>query len=213
MTTLITRLYADKDTAKQASEALEAKGFDRNSVSLLGSDTAAMADAGLDEAVSGAYAAQMSGDNSLLMLRAPFGSVGTAVSALNRFDAIEVDTEQETYIRPVDDPSMSSSIIPGNKKFLTSQSEIGSGTGFSEAFGMRLLSRRQQGKAKVGHSTKTGKRENLLSRKQTGKAKVSHRTVTGKRWNLIKKPSAGTSVIHNPTPFSSMLGWPTIIRD
>jgi len=47
MTTLITRLYADKDTAKQASEALEAKGFDRNSVSLLGSDTAAMADAGL----------------------------------------------------------------------------------------------------------------------------------------------------------------------
>lgn len=215
MATLITRLYADKATATEVTDALLAQGFPDWTMRTIEGDAGtarmAMDDAGLDPSAANAYAERMQEGGALVAVDAPFGTVGQATRTLDRYDAVEVDTTQEVYRSPATDPDYASSIIPGNKKFLTSRSEIGHSTVTGERSNM--LSDRQRGKAKVGHSTKTGKRENLLSRRQKGRAKVSHKTVTGKRWNLVKKPRPGKSVVRTPTPFSDLFGWPTIIRD
>lgn len=210
MTTLITRLYADKDTASQASKALIARGFEKNSIQTL-DGCAGLADMGVDSAVTDAYSAAMGDGNAVLALKAPFGSVGMAVSTLGDFDPIEVDAAQELYIAPKTNPEIMLSIIPGNKKFLTARSEVGHSTITGER--RNLLSSNQKGRADTYHGTKMGSRKSQLSRNQKGRSKPKHYTVMGKRSSLVKKPRAGTSLISDPTPFSSFFGWSTIIRD
>ncbi|GEM_PF-3343080 len=217
MTTLITRLFADKGTASQVSEALLSDGFNKRAVRAIeGGDSAArdaMADMGISGAAAEAYASKMAGGNALVAVRAPFGRAGSAMTVFDRFDPIEVDVAEETHIRAETDPRYAKSIIPGNKKFLTMESAVGSGTGFSDTFGMRLLSRNQRGKASVDTSTissKFGMR--MLSSNQRGKAKVGTSTISEKMGlKLVKQPSAKKSIIrNNPTPFSSALGLPTL---
>jgi len=218
MTTLITRLFADRDTAAKASDALISGGFDRKSVRAIDGDQgaarSALTDMGVSDAAADTLAGKVAGGNGVVALRAPFGRAGDAISTLDRFDPVEVDIEQETHISAVTAPENALSIIPGNRKFLTSEDAVGSGTGFSESLGMPLLSSRQRGKAKVDTSTISKKFGfTLLSRKQGGKAKVDTSTISEKLGlKLIKKPRGGKSIVRNPTPFSSALGWPTIIR-
>lgn len=218
MTTLITRLFTDKDTAAKASDALLSRGFDRKSVRAIDGDRgaarSALADMGVNDAAADALAGKVADGNGVVALRAPFGKAGDAISTLDRFDPIEVDIEQETHISAVTSPENALSVIPGNKKFLTAEDAVGSGTGFSESLGMPLLSSRQRGKAKVDTSTMSERFGfKLLSRKQGGKAKVDTSTISEKLGlKLIKKPRDGKSIVRNPTPLSSALGWPTIIR-
>jgi len=218
MTTLITRLFADRDTAAKASEALLSGGFNRKSVSAIDGDQSAarsaLVDMGVSDAAADVLAGKVAGGSGVVALRAPFGKAGDAISTLDRFDPVDVDIEQEAHISAAPAPEYSKSIIPGNKKFLTMDGAVGSGTGFSESIGMPLLSSRQRGKAKVDTSTISQRFGfKLLSRKQGGKAKVDTSTISEKLGlKLVKKPREGTSVINNPTPFSSMLGWPTIIK-
>ena len=209
MSTLITRLFANENTASQASEALVSDGFHKSSVRIIGgSESAAreaMAAMGVDDAAADVYAGRIAGGNALVAMRAPFGMSGGAMATLEKFESIEVDMPQESHISYQSDPDLEPpKIIPGNKKFLTAEGSVGTSTSFSEFFGMRLLSRKQGGSAKVRTSTMTG---NTLSDKQGGKARVSSWTITS---NLLKKPGKGKSIIRNPTPFSSALGWPTL---
>jgi len=222
MTTLITRLFADKDTASRASEALQDRGFDRKSVRAIegdeGAARAALADMGVSDAAIDVLAGKVAGGNAVVALRAPFGMAGSAISTLDRFDPLDedIDIEQETHISAETDPDLAvPSIIKGNKKFLTHEGAVGTSTGFSEMFGLPLLTRRQGGKADVDTSTISQKFGlKLLSPKQGGKARVGTSTISERLGlKLIKKPSAGKSLIDDPTPFSSALGWPTIIRD
>ena len=219
MSTLITRLLADEDTASEASRALAQKGFDDSAVRVVsgsgGSARESMADFGVSDNTAEAYAGHLDGGKALVAVRAPFGMAGDAMSALKGFDAIEVDVEQEQHISYKTNPEDALSIIPGNKKFLTDRSSVGTGTGFSEMFGWSLLTDRQRGKASVETETISKKLGiPLLANRQWGKAGVDTSTVSEKiGLATIKKPRGGKSIIRKPTPFSSALGWPTIIRD
>ncbi len=219
MTTLITRLFADDSIAAKASDALQAGGIDEDAIRAIGGSDAAtaMADVGLGEDAVAAYSGAMSGSNTLVAIRAPFGTTGRALTALKKFDAIDVGLEsQEAHISAQDDPEMQSSIIKGNKKFLT-------GKGVTESryispFGFPLLSKNQRGKAKVDTkpvlSSKLGWR--TTKPPKAGKRVLSDNPTPLSSMigmSLIKKPRLRNSVMSdNPTPFSSALGWPTIIK-
>jgi len=219
MSTLITRLLANEDTASEASRALARKGFDDGAVRVVsnsgGSARESMVDFGVSDSTADAYIDHLDSGNALIAVRAPFGMAGDAMSALRPFDAIEVDVEQEQHISYKTNPEDALSIIPGNKKFLTDRSSVGTGTGFSDMFGWSLLTDRQRGKASVETETISKKLGMpLLTNRQRGKAGVDTSTVSEKiGLATIKKPRGGKSIIRNPTPFSSALGWPTIIRD
>lgn len=219
MTTLITRLLANENTAREAAAALTARDFHEDAIHVVSGSPAssreAMARAGLSDRAAEAYAGHLGGGNTLLAVRAPFGMAGEAVSVLRKFDTIDVDVEQEQHVSYATSDDYRSSIIPGNRKFLTDPSNVGTGTGFSDMVGWSLVTDRQRGKANVGTSTVTGGKMGmrLVSRRQRGKANVGTSTISGKLGlSTVKRPRGGKSIIRNPTPFSSALGLPTVIE-
>lgn len=189
MTTLITRLLADAGTASEASTALQSNGFAEDSVGVIsGSEAdarAAMAEMGVSDEAASAYASGIAGGNALVSVRAPFGKAGSAITALKKFDAIDVGLENEdVHIEAKDDPQYATdSIIRGNRKFLTGDGALESGRHFMSFGG-------------------------LLSKSQRGKAKVDTSTISAKfGMKLIKQPKSKKNLLtNNPTPFSSLFG-------
>jgi hypothetical protein len=219
MTTLITRLLADEGTASEAASALEARGFNEDAVAVIsGSDaSAAMEKSGVSEEVASAYSSGLSSGNALVAVRAPFGMAGAAVTALKKFKPIDVGLEsEESHISAVTDPEMSSSIIKGNKKFLTGKGVTESGMRFTP-FGFPMLSKRQKGRASVDTSTISAKFGMPLIKQPPRKKSLTRNNPTpfsslfGMKTIKQRRSSGGNSVISdNPTPLSSALGWPTI---
>ncbi len=219
MTTLITRLLANAGAASEASTALQSSGFSDEAVGVIsGSEAdarAAMADMGVSDEAASAYASGIAGGNALVSVRAPFGQAGRAITALKKFDTIDVGLENEdVHIEAKDDPAYANdSIIKGNKKFLTSDGATESGAHYMTLGG--LLSSNQRGKAKVDTSTISSKfgmklikqpkaKKNLLTDNPT-----PFSSLFGMK--LIKKSRDGKKpLIDNPTPFSSALGWPVL---
>ncbi len=218
MTTLITRLFADNTVASEASNALQANGIDEDAIRAISGGDArqAMVDVGLGEDAVAAYADKMSGGNTLVAVRAPFGTAGRAMTALKKFEAIDVGlASQEAHISAQDNPEMQSSIIKGNKKFLTGKGVTESR--YMSPFGFPLLSKNQRGRAKVDSSTISSK----FGWRTTKPPKEGKRVLSDNPtpfssllgMKLIKKPRLRTSVMRdNPTPFSSALGLSTLTK-
>ena len=98
MTTIITRLYQDEQTANGVAQTLRdhhfrSKMFD---VIVKGGDTAAsMAEAQVPDAVADGYAQGIEGGNALLVVRAPFGGAEKAGIIVDQAESLSGDS---TYV-------------------------------------------------------------------------------------------------------------------
>lgn len=124
MTTIITRLYADEETARDAADALVSERFSSDDMEVIAHDgstnpSEAMANAGLRSAARTAYGSAMSEGNALLVLRAPFGTSMKAARTIEHIDAIDVGLVDETTHVPSSGPSLSSTILSGHPLILS----------------------------------------------------------------------------------------------
>lgn len=126
MTTIITRLYADKATAETVAAALVSGGLTGNSITVIGdADAAAMKAARVPAASAGKYAAAMTGTQALLVVEAGFNPVGAARKAIKivgRTASIPCGIyDEDAYISESVDPSYAESVIKGGGLMLTNE--------------------------------------------------------------------------------------------
>ncbi|MEO1491624.1 MAG: hypothetical protein AAFV19_05660 [Pseudomonadota bacterium] len=98
MTTIITRLYKDEQTANGVAQALKDQKFRSNMLDVIvkGGDTAAqMSEAKVPAGVAGDYADGINGGNALLVVRAPFGAAEKAGILVDETDSLAGDS---TYV-------------------------------------------------------------------------------------------------------------------
>ena len=150
--------------------------------------------------------------NALVALRAPFGTAGRAITALKKFETIDVGLEEEeNYVGYKTDPSYNTKVIKGGKKYLTGKGVTEPRT-YYMSFGLPMLSANQKGKAKVSTETTFGM---PTIKPPSGKKRVisDNRTPFSSMFGMptIKEPSRKKRVTSdNPTPFSSAMGWRTL---
>lgn len=108
MTTIISRLYPDASAAEAARTNLLNIGQDDSTIRIITAQTAGGAEAAMKAARLGsvaiaAYAKAMTGDQTLLVVQAPFNPVGTArdaIKCLRRHPALNVGLDDEDiYLR------------------------------------------------------------------------------------------------------------------
>ncbi len=100
MTTIITRMYSAKTAANNVADALRAEAFPESIFDVIsGGDDAAerMAAAQVDAAEAAVYGPMLKGNNTLVVVRAPFAPFGAARTAMAIVDAgspMEVEVEK-----------------------------------------------------------------------------------------------------------------------
>lgn len=126
MTTIITRLYADKATADTVAAALVSGGIMQDSITVFGNaDVAAMKAARVPLDSAAKYAAAMQGGKTLLVVEAGFNPVGAARKAakiVNRAASIDCGVyEEDAYISESVDPAYATSVIKGGALMMTNE--------------------------------------------------------------------------------------------
>lgn len=153
MTTVITRLYQDNKTAGSVVSALKEAGFPDDTIDVLAageSDLAeALAKARVPAAAAETYAGEISGDTTLVVVRAPFTPFGAARKAIEIADATPAApsavTDNNAHISDTMKRELTLSVMTDHRLFLTDTKEMARNNGrISTGFGWRMLSRRQK---------------------------------------------------------------------
>ncbi len=198
MTTIITRLYSDEQTARNASAFLAKNGFvdrDRDVISGGEGGVVALRSAGVPADVAAAYAETLAGGTAVLVVRAGFGRAGKARALVAETETIDAGLpKQDFYVRGGLRPHTGRPVArPEDARILTGSGPggalISTPTPFSSWLGMTLLS--------------TGPRSSSV---MAGNKKItpgSHLTT----WTLNTP-----LMTDNVTPFSSLLGWKTLTK-
>lgn len=126
MTTIITRLYADKATADTVAAALVSGGLTADTITVIGhADATAMNAARVPSASAAKYVAAMTGDQALLVAEVGFNPVGAARKAakiVGRTASINCGVQDEdAYIAESVDPAYANSVIKGGALMLTNE--------------------------------------------------------------------------------------------
>lgn len=152
MTTVITRLYQDHQTAATVVSALKEAGFPDNTIDMLSagdSDLAgAMEAARIPADAAETYAGEVSGDVTLVVIRAPFTPFGAARKAIDIVDATasapSAVTDNNTLVSENIRRELTLSVMTSHRLFLTDTKEMSRNNGrISTGFGWRMLSRRK----------------------------------------------------------------------
>jgi hypothetical protein len=197
MTTIITRLYSDKAAAQTVVNALVSKGHHPSTIDIISGDsggTAAqrMRNARVGAEASRAYAGPVAGGKALVVVRAPFAPMGTALSAIrtvNAHPSIEVGlADEDVYIR--DEPNV---VRAG--KVLTDHPLIMSNP-----------------HRHLPHGHILGSNPVSASRPRTSAIRGGA-YISTKFWpmKLVSSPKQGTSAIRGGFLFSSIFGLPTLL--
>ena len=165
MTTVVSRLYADRKTADAVVEALLAEGHLAENIDVIDAPEGAaerMRAARVSREAAARYAEKLGDGKALVVTRVPFipfGAAANAIETVDRFDSVNAGVaNQNEYIR--EQPSerfFKKKVLEGNplmlttrlegphRRFLTkSPAESGASIGLiSEKFGLRLLSDRK----------------------------------------------------------------------
>jgi hypothetical protein len=202
MTTIITRLYADKATADAVAGALAGEGFPASIINVIpaADDPAAhIRAAGVRKGSVAAVAEKLTGSRALLVVRAPFSPIGAARRAMEIVDATEsihiAGVDQNDYVESNPDPRLSLSVLTDHPRFFSMDIVPGSGirTGLiSDAFGIRLLSSRR-------------KRDSAMR----GGGFMSTKLLP---FPLLIRGRRSTSAIRGGWSLSSALGWSTVAK-
>lgn len=105
MTTIITRLYPDSESAGQVHAALKDAGMPDSIMDMIAPSDTAKADiqaARVTDASAAIYADHLSGDRRLIVVRAPFNPIGAARTAIGIVDSVSsLDvgiTKEDQYV-------------------------------------------------------------------------------------------------------------------
>ena len=130
MTTIVSRLYPDHETAKAAYDALVELGCSDEELAIIesGGDTAhAMEAAGVPPRERGAYAEHLVDGRALVVVRARFGSAFIVGAALDEFASIEVPDVAVGMAHYAPEDTVASSVLKGSPLFLTNPNDGMSG--------------------------------------------------------------------------------------
>lgn len=198
MTTVITRLYADKSTAEAAAADLAGEGFASADIDVIDkADAAAMAEARVAEDAAGAIAAAMPAGAALLVVRAPFSPIGAARRAMEIVDghpAIETaTTARADYIRETPRAShFRPTILEDHPLFMTG--------------GAGAVTRRPEGMIGNSFGFKT-----IIRRKETpNSARWKGGAILGSVAPLLRKKSGKNSAIAGGQLFTATMGMPML---
>ena len=226
MTTVVSRLYDQVDTANRIADKLRAKGFpDRTLTVIEKADVAAMTAAQVSAANAERYAAAMTGGQALLVCRAPFTPFGAArvamavadsepwieVEGVSRNDHISVEPNLEAYLP---EAKVKHELI------LTSRDYVGSGISewqLSKVFNWPTISKKRDRKPSVIHGTRYMSRGfwpgPLLSNRPRKIHVLEGEPLMSKRFGnlpVLKPHKKGLSVMTDHPKFSERFGLKTI---
>lgn len=128
MTTIITRLYPDLATATSVAANLAQGGHDPSTIDVItrsgeGSVSARIRAARVQAAAAAAYAPRVEKGAALLVVRAPFAPMGTALHAkrlVNRTPSIDVGlAEEEHYIREQPNVETAGKVLSGTVFYMS----------------------------------------------------------------------------------------------
>lgn len=124
MTTIITRLYKDEQTANGVAQTLLDNHFRSAMMDVITSPSdahAAMTEASVPSGSQAAYAPGLEGGNSLLVVRAPFGAAEAANRVVDATDSVDVDLpRQSTYVATDMSAQYNNSILKDHPRFMSS---------------------------------------------------------------------------------------------
>jgi len=206
MPTIITRLYPDASKASQVVAALQEKGFARSDVDVVSgppdesesADAAALTrvihEAGVYAKAAQAYGERVAGGESLLVVRAPFGTATDAKVTADRYDPIPFDAVRTEVHKPQRAAPVKLIRVQNRRRILdghrtiTQVSLVKTKTPLSARFGLPVL--------------KAPKRAKMLAK---------HGPILG-GLSTLKRPAQKKSLMRSSTPLSSALGLQTLIR-
>ena len=227
MTTVISRLYADADTADAVVSKVRDIGISARDIDVLsksGADNLATAieAAQVDGDAAARYAAAMDANSRLVVVRAGFNPVGAALQAIGIADAagpVDAGIENENvYRRSEMRPDYRrSSVMKDSPRFLTGDLTW-SGT-VSEQMGWRLLRPHRERRSVIHGGRFMSKRIlpfPLLSKKRRKSSVISggrHMSTRLMPFPLLSKHKDRLSVVRGGSlPFAAIFGAPTLIK-
>lgn len=224
MTTIITRLFADKTSAVQAKERINFKGVPRRAMSVIadGDDLAGqMAAAKVHPTAIDAYARHVAQGKALLVARTTYRPLTAATivrDLLAKMETVDAGDLIDDYFE-TDGPDRAPSILDEHPLFLTLRQDQ---TGYESApvsvgLGIKLLSARKERTSARGTS---GARSRvfwpmpLLSKRERGSSVIKGgRHMSQTFWPaplLSTRPRQNSVIKGGDLPFSRTLSWPTI---
>lgn len=158
MTTVISRLYQDEQTAASVVSALKEAGFPDNTIDTIGSDqndlAEAIAAARVPTEAAETYAGEISDGVTLVVVRAPFTPFGAARSAIDIVDGTpsvaSAVTDNNSLVSETIRRELILSVMTSHPLFLTDAKEMSRNSGrISHGFGWRLLSKRKEKRSAI----------------------------------------------------------------
>ncbi|MEO1724097.1 MAG: hypothetical protein AAFR84_17055 [Pseudomonadota bacterium] len=216
MTTIITRVYDSEKKAKSAAAAAGEK-IGEGAVEVV-KDAAAFRGAVAKGGASGDAAASMAATipegGAMVVARAPWGAAARATAALNAAGPVSTEAPK-VYVADFAEGT-AGSIIPGNKKFLSSDpdhSKKKDPTPFSTLLGMSTLSDRKPKDVLMKGDTQIMPWKPLSDWKLGAPLITEDTAVFSKNfgWETLKdKPATQPLLERDKTPLSSAFGWKTL---
>lgn len=221
MATLITRLYDTKNTAAKVVKALSDSGLRESDVSLIdGADASGqLKSAGLTGSEAAQYAAKIEGGNAMVAARAPFGTALKTIKTMDATDAIDQGFTRSTVDHSGGTEEFNKKrYLAGNMRYFSSNMTrpvVNEGPAFSSRFGWKTLSSRKI----FGNGIIEGSKKMFPGRQISHWSMGSSLISSGKpflssliKWKTLSPAPKVQLKTENTTPFSSAMGWRTLIR-
>jgi len=213
MTTIITRLYAAKETAVDAVDALKRIGIEAKDVILLASASGKSADieallvkGGVPASAAAAYATKLRGGGSLVSVRAPWGFAVGAIKILDRFGPIDAGVHpSEHHVVAGWNEAAPFSAALGLPVLAQSKSSTvlkNDPAPFSKALGARTLSNSKSSTALLSNPAPLSSALGLAA---LSEAKPFS--------SLSKSDKPFSSLLKSAAPFSAFFSLPVLLND
>jgi hypothetical protein len=222
MTTVVSRLYDQVETANGVAAQLRSDGFpDKTLAVVTSADPAVMTAAGVPQAVAARYAQQMQAGHAVLVCRAPFTPFGAARRAMAVANATPAIAADDSYIR--EDAHLErhiNSVLTRHPMMMTREDYVGSGWAewrATHVLGWPTVTRRA---AAPDNLIRGGRAMSQLfwpGKLLSGKPRPA-RVMSGRRHILTSARSvtASTSgrraILSGHPRITELLGWPTLSK-
>jgi hypothetical protein len=221
MTTVVSRLYDQLDTANRVAAQLRGDGFPEQTIAIVTSaDLAAMTTAGVPAGVASGYVRQIQAGQAVLVCRAPFTPFGAARRAMEVADSATALAADNSYIRK--EPKLEqhlNSVLTSHPMMMTREDYVGSGWAewrATHTLGWPTVTRRREapdnllkGRGPMSRLFWPGK---LLSDKPR-----ALRVISGRRHFLTSARSVSahrsrSKILTGHPRITELFGWPTLSK-
>lgn len=227
MATIITRVYKDEKAANAVADALHENGFAARDVTVVAGAKGDAADgiaerlsaAGVGSETAAAAAEKVSGGNAALVVAAPFGKALKAGRVVDEAKSVDLGIEKPDSYKAAGDMASDTPdyVLKEHPRFLTSSNYpggVGSSKPFSSMFGMSMLSNRRKPDAVIRGGRHIFSAKTISNIRFGADLTDNHKLFSRMlSWPLLSGSRLNSQINQdNPTPFSSFIGWDTIIR-